>query len=115
MPTWNYIDVHAYGALHLVEDDEWLRRFLERLSQRHEAGRETPWRMADQPAAYMRGMIKGIIGFEIAVTRLEGKYKLSQNRPAADRPRIAAALEAGGDAAAIAIARLMREREPDLS
>ncbi len=114
VPTWNYVDVHAYGALRLVEDDAWLRRFLERLSQRHEAGREAPWRMADQPAAYMSGMIRGIIGFEIAVTRLEGKYKLSQNRPAADRPRITAALEARGDPEAVAIARLMREREPDL-
>ena len=55
---------------------------------------ETPWRMQDQPAAYLAGMLKGIVGIEIAVTRLEGKFKLSQNRPAADRPRIVAALEA---------------------
>ena len=114
VPTWNYVDVHAYGTLRLVEDEDWLRRFLQRLSERHEESQEMPWRMADQPPAYMRGMIKGIVGFEIAVTRLEGKYKLSQNRPAADRPRIAAALEARGDPDARAVARLMREREPDL-
>ena len=67
--------------------------------------------MQDLPEPYMRGMLKGIIGLDIAVTRLEGKYKLSQNRPAVDRPRIVAALEAHGDADAVAIAGLMRERE----
>ena len=112
VPTWNYVDVHAYGALRLVEDEDWLRRFLERLSERHEAGREAPWRIEDQPAAYMRGMVKGIIGFEIAVTRLEGKYKLSQNRPATDRPGVIAALEAQSDQDAREVARLMRDREP---
>lgn len=114
VPTWNYADVHAYGALRLVEEEEWLRRFLHKLSARHEAGRAAPWRMEDQPAAYIAGMIKGIIGLDITVTRLEGKYKLSQNRPAVDRPRITAALETEGGADALAIAQLMREREPEL-
>jgi transcriptional regulator len=59
----------------------------------------------------MAGMLRGIVGFEISVTRLEGKFKLSQNRPVADRPRIIAALEAGGDAKAGGVARLMRQRE----
>ncbi len=111
VPTWNYADVHVYGTVRLVDDADWLRRFLHRLSQRHEAGGETPWRMEDQPAAYMTGMLKGIVGLDIAVTRLEGKFKLSQNRPAADRPRIIAALDARGDAEAGAVARLMQERE----
>ena len=115
VPTWNYVDVHAYGSLRLIEDDEWLRRLLRRLSDRHEAGRPEPWRMQDLPEAYMRGMLRGIIGLDITVIRLEGKYKLSQNRPTADRPRIAAALEAGGDADAVAIAQLMREREPGVA
>ena len=115
VPTWNYVDVHAYGVLRLVEDHEWLRRFLQKLSARHEAGRAAPWRMEDQPAAYIAGMVKGIIGLDIAVTRLEGKYKLSQNRPPADRPRIAAALEARGGADDFGIARLMRERELGLA
>jgi transcriptional regulator len=112
VPTWNYVDVHAYGTLRLVEDDEWLRLLLRRLSDRHEARSAEPWRMQELPEAYMTGMLKGIIGLDIAVTRLEGKYKLSQNRPAADRPRIVAALEAQGHAEAVAIAGLMREREP---
>ncbi|MGC2521174.1 MAG: FMN-binding negative transcriptional regulator [Stellaceae bacterium] len=112
VPTWNYADVYAYGTVRVIDDAAWLRDFLHRLSQRHEAGSETPWRIEDQPADYMAGMVKGIVGIEIAVTRLEGKFKLSQNRPAADRPQIVAALEARGDAEAGAVARLMREREP---
>jgi transcriptional regulator len=112
VPTWNYVDVHAYGRVQLVEDDYWLRRFLVRLSERHEAHNLQAWRMQDLPEAYVGTMLKGIIGFEIAVTRLEGKYKLSQNRPAADRPGVIAALESQTDPESHAVARLMRDREP---
>ena len=112
VPTWNYADVHAYGTVRLVEDDEWLRRFLARLSARHEARNPAPWRMQDLPGDYVEVMLKGIIGLDIAVTRLEGKYKLSQNRPAEDRPVVIDALEAQSDPDAQAVARLMRERQP---
>ena len=112
VPTWNYVDVHAYGTVQLVEDDKWLRRFLVRLSERHEACNPVAWRMQDLPEAYVGTMLKGIIRFEIAVTRLEGKYKLSQNRPAADRPGVIAALESQTDPESHAVARLMRDREP---
>jgi transcriptional regulator len=112
VPTWNYVDVHAYGTLCLIDDVDWLRIVLRRLSDRHEASSAEPWKMQDLPEPYVSGMMKGIIGLDIAVERLEGKYKLSQNRPAADRPRITAALEARGDADAVGVARLMREREP---
>ena len=112
VPTWNYVDVHAYGTLRLIDDVDWLRMVLRRLSDRHEASSAEPWKMQDLPEPYLSGMMKGIIGLDIAVARLEGKYKLSQNRPAADRPRIAAALEQRGDADAMGVARLMREREP---
>ena len=112
VPTWNYVDVHAYGTLRLIEDEDWLRGLLQRLSDRHEAGSPAPWRMQDLPEPYLQGMLKGIIGLDIAVSRLEGKYKLSQNRPAVDRPRIVAALERRGDPDALAVAALMREREP---
>jgi transcriptional regulator len=111
VPTWNYADVHAYGTVQLVEDAEWLHRFLVRLSERHEARNPVAWRMQDLPGAYVETMLKGIIGLDIAVTRLEGKYKLSQNRPAADRPSVIAALEAQGDPESRAVARLMRDRE----
>ena len=112
VPTWNYADVHAYGTVQLIEDEEWLHRFLVRLSERHEARNAVPWRMEDLPKPYARSMLKGIVGLDIAVTRLEGKYKLSQNRPAADRPGVIDALEAQDDDEPRAVARLMREREP---
>ena len=111
VPTWNYADVHAYGIVRLVEDADWLRRLLRRLSERHESRNPVPWRMQDLPETYLESMLRGIVGLDIAVTRLEGKYKLSQNRPAADRPRVVAALEAQSNADARAVALLMRERE----
>lgn len=111
VPTWNYASVHAYGAARVIADREWLSDLLRRLSERHEAREATPWRMQDQPEAFLSGMLNGIVGFEIAVTRLEGKFKLSQNRPATDRPRIVAALEARDDADSHGVAELMRERE----
>jgi len=111
VPTWHYVDVHAYGTVRLIEDGDWLLGLLRRLTERHEAGNPEPWRIEDLPEAYLEGMVKGIIGLDIAVTRLEGKYKLSQNRPSADRPRVIAALERAGDENSVEVAQLMRERE----
>lgn len=111
VPTWNYADVHAYGPVRAIDDPAWLRDLVQRLSERHEAREPAPWRMQDLPEPYVQGMLNGIGGFEIAVSRLEGKFKLSQNRPAEDRPRIFSALERRGDPEARAVARLMRERE----
>ena len=112
VPTWNYATVHAYGPARRIDDSDWLRDLVRRLSDRHEAREPEPWRMQDLPEPYVQSMLKGIVGVEIAVTRLEGKFKLSQNRPAADRPRIVAALERREDADSKAVAALMREREP---
>ena len=111
VPTWNYASVHAYGASRAITDRDWLNDLLRRLSERHEARETTPWRMQDQPEAFLNGMLGGIVGFEIAVGRLEGKFKLSQNRPAVDRSRIVAALEAREDADSLGVAQLMRDRE----
>jgi transcriptional regulator len=112
VPTWNYATVHAYGAARRVADPDWLRALLHRLTERHEAREPAPpWRMEDQPEPYLRSMLNGIVGIEIEVSRLEGKFKLSQNRPAADRPRIIAALERRDDPDSHGVARLMRERE----
>jgi transcriptional regulator len=113
VPTWNYASVHAYGAARVIRDRDWLSDLLRRLSERHEAREAVPWRMQDLPDAFLSGMLGGIVGFEIAVTRLDGKFKLSQNRPAVDRPSIVAALEARDDADSHGVARLMRERETD--
>jgi transcriptional regulator len=113
VPTWNYAAVHAYGPARRIADADWLRGFVRRLTERHEAREPTPpWRMQDLPEPYVASMLNGITGIEIAISRLEGKFKLSQNRPAADRPRIIAALERRDDADSRAVSQLMREREP---
>ena len=112
VPTWNYATVHAYGPARRIEDAAWLRDLVRRLSERHEALEPMPWDMQKLPEDYVQSMLKGIVGVEIAVSRLEGKFKLSQNRPATDRPRIIAALERRADPESRAVAQLMREREP---
>jgi transcriptional regulator len=108
VPTWNYASVHAYGPIRGIRDKEWLRNLLQRLSERHEAREAAPWRMQDLPDPFLDGMMSGIMGFEIAVARFEGKFKLSQNGPAPDRLRIIAVLEAREDANAHGVAQLMR-------
>ncbi|MBV9015575.1 MAG: FMN-binding negative transcriptional regulator [Alphaproteobacteria bacterium] len=112
VPTWNYASVHAYGAARRIDDPLWLQDLVRRLSERHEAREPQPWDMQGLPEPYVQSMLKGIVGIEIAVSRLEGKFKLSQNRPAGDRPRIIAALEQRDDPESHGVARLMREREP---
>jgi len=112
VPTWNYASVHAYGPARRIDDADWLRDLVRRLSERHEGREPKPWSMQGLPEPYMQSMLKGIVGIEIAVSRLEGKFKLSQNRPAADRPRIIAALERRLDPEAHAVAQRMRQREP---
>jgi transcriptional regulator len=112
VPTWNYADVHAYGTVRAVDEAGWLRDFVARLSAHHEAREPVPWQMSALPPPYVDGMLRGIVGFELAVSRLEGKFKLSQNRPAADRPRIIAALDRRADPESRGVADLMREREP---
>jgi len=111
VPTWNYASVHAYGTARAIDDRDWLRDMLDRLSTRHEAREAAPWRMRDLPPSYIETMLRGIVGIEIAVDRLEGKFKLSQNRPASDRPRIITALERRDDEGSRDVAALMRQRD----
>ena len=84
VPTWNYVAVHAYGTLTFTDDPTFLRRHLEALVTRHEAGRGEPWAVSDAPAAYVEQQERAIVGVRIEITRLEGKWKMSQNRSAAD-------------------------------
>jgi transcriptional regulator len=102
VPTWNYAAVHAYGVARIVEDADELRSMLGALVDQHESAFERPWLM-DLPEDYMGRMLRGVVGVEIAITRLEGKLKMSQNRDADDRRRVVAALEAGGDHATAAM------------
>jgi transcriptional regulator len=85
VPTWNYITVHARGDIRWIADGDWLRAHVGALSATHEAGRENPWAISDAPASYVDGLLRAIVGFELSNTKLEGKWKLTQNRDAADR------------------------------
>lgn len=108
VPTWNYAVAHAYGPVRFIDDRAWLRAFVEGLTDRHEAGRPDPWKVTDAPADFVDTMLGAIVGLEIPVARLVGKWKVSQNRPPHDREGVVEALrrEGGGDAAAMA--RLVR-------
>jgi len=89
VPTWNYAVVHAYGALRVIEDEKWLRDQIECVTVSQESVRAEPWAVSDAPAGFVEGLMRAIVGIEIEITRIEGKWKVSQNRPAADRRCVA--------------------------
>jgi transcriptional regulator len=109
VPTYNYIVVHAYGPLRVVEDRAWLRELVERLTNRHEAAGPEPWKITDAPRDYIEKMLGAIVGIEIPVTKLLGKWKASQNRPPADREGVVRGLSEIGDAGAAAMASFVKE------
>ena len=108
VPTWNYAAVHASGIAKAIQDAAWLRRMVEDLTNRHEQGRTDPWQVSDAPADYVEKLLGAIVGIEIAVTRMLGKWKFSQNRPAADRQGVIAGLERDGTAAQIDVAAVIK-------
>ena len=107
VPAWNYIVVHAYGRLETYDDRESLLANVVALTTHHEASRPEPWKVSDAPASYIDAQLKGIIGISLRIDRLEGKWKISQNRSAADQPSDAAALHAAGTDASVAMAETM--------
>jgi transcriptional regulator len=107
VPTWNYAAVHAYGRAEMIDDPARLEDIVQRLTVQYEAGRERPWTTADLSREYVAGMLRGIVGFEVEITRLEGKHKLSQNRNATDRRNVIAALAASASADDQALAEYM--------
>ncbi len=112
VPTWNYVMVQVRGRPRVIEDAAWLRAQIEALTSRQERGRDAPWAVGDAPEAFVDAQIKAIIGLEVEITHIAGKWKASQNRPAADRAGIIAGLEATGDEATLAMASIVREAEP---
>jgi transcriptional regulator len=94
VPTWNYAVVHAYGKLSFFDDAQRLREVVERLTRTHEAQFAEPWNVDDAPAQFVDGLLRAIVGFELKISRLEGKWKNSQNRNEADQAGVAAALKA---------------------
>jgi transcriptional regulator len=85
VPTWNYVVVHAYGPLRVINDDQWLLKNVEKLTNIHEAGSPVPWKVSDAPEDFIQSQLKGIVGLELSIQRLEGKWKVSQNRTARER------------------------------
>lgn len=109
VPTWNYAVVHADGAPRVVEDEAWLGRLVDRLVGIYESGRTPPW-PGTLPADYKAKQLRAIVGFEMAITRIEGKFKLNQNRSLEDQRGAIRDLEARDDPAARSVAELMKHR-----
>ena len=112
VPTYNYMVVHAYGPLTTFDDPDVLERHLRRLTAAHEAAFADQWSLDDAPAAYIRGQMKGIVGIEIPIARLEGKCKLSQNRPAADQAGVVEGLSDSDNSSHRAMAQVISLRNP---
>lgn len=104
VPTFNYIVVHAYGEMRVIEDVDWLRRFVGGLTKRFEAPREAPWAVTDAPEDFIAAQLRAIVGIEIPVARLIGKWKASQNRPLQDQQGVVRGLRESADPAARAMA-----------
>ncbi|MCJ2143638.1 FMN-binding negative transcriptional regulator [Methylobacterium sp. E-066] len=97
VPTWNYATVHAWGRPRVIEDVDWLRRQIADLTALREAPRATPWAVDDAPAPFVAAQARAIVGIEIPITRIEGKWKMSKNRPEADRAGVIAGMRAEGE------------------
>jgi transcriptional regulator len=111
VPTWNYVMVQAEGVARLRDQADWKGEQVSALTDQQEQGRERPWAVADAPETYVESQLRGVVGLEIAISSLKGKYKLSQNRDEADRAGVIAGLPAEGETAG-ATARFMARKEP---
>lgn len=107
VPTWNYVVVHAQGRLRAIEDKAWIRSQIEALTAQQEAGFAVPWQVGDAPADFIAGMLDHIVGIELVIDRLQGKWKVSQNQPAQNRQGVIQGLETCNDAATRQMAALI--------
>jgi transcriptional regulator len=107
VPTWNYVAVHVYGQAEFFEDEDRLREAVTRLTNLHEGPRQEPWSVTDAPDPFIRSQLKGIVGVRMPVSRIEGKRKMSQNRPEADRVGVAEGLASSDRPSDRAVARLI--------
>jgi transcriptional regulator len=109
VPTWNYAVVHAYGPLKVIDDASWLLGFLNRLTNIHEASSPVPWKVGDAPVDYIDSIVKAIVGVELPIRRIEGKWKVSQNRTVADREGVIEGLKELDSPASLAMKALVEE------
>jgi transcriptional regulator len=115
VPTWNYAIVHVYGTLRVIDDVAWLRSLVEQLTDRHEAEHahatgDAPWH-GDAPESFIDRQLEAIVGLELPIARIEGKWKVSQNRSAEDRAGVVAGLRRSDDPAMRVMAELVHERK----
>lgn len=108
VPTWMYAAIHAYGKVKFVDDAEWLRDIVTRLTDKHEASNAQPWKVTDAPPAYVDAQLARIIGVELPISRLEGKWKFDQRSTEQDRNGVMAGLEASGTTGNLEAANVMR-------
>ncbi len=111
VPTWNYVAVHAYGRVEVFDDPDRLLALVTRLTDSHEGTRGDPWHVSDAPESYIRSMLGAIVGLEMRIDRLEGKWKMSQNRSDADREGVVAGFAQDERPSARAVAHVMTETE----
>ena len=109
VPTWNYAVVHLHGRLRIRDDAGWLRTLVGRLTDTHEASRAHRWQVDDAPPDYVDQMLRAIVGIEVEVTRVQAKWKTSQNRSAGDRAGVVAGLQSVGTDATHALAAMVRD------
>lgn len=107
VPTWNYAIVQAYGPMTVRDDADWVLAQIRALTSHHEASRSEPWAVEDAPDAFVAAQLKGIVGIEIPISRIEGKWKASQNRPEADRRGVSEGLREAADDASQRMAELV--------
>lgn len=112
VPTYNYMVVHAHGTLRAIDDPAWVRSLVERLTDHFESGRSAPWAVSDAPDEFVTQQLRAVVGIELPVTRIEGKWKVSQNRPAADRAGVVEGLRETGDPAAEVMAAAVEAHAP---
>jgi transcriptional regulator len=109
VPTWNYVAVHAYGNLKIVDDTDWLRTQLETLTKQHEANLLEPWSIHDAPTEFTNKLMESIIGIEMRVARLLGKWKVSQNQPVPNKEGVVKGLQASNQLGSLEMAKLIKE------
>lgn len=110
VPTWNYVAVHAYGPLRVIQDPEWMLAHLVALTDKNEAALPVPWSVSDVPKDFIETMMKGIVGFEMPIRKLEGKWKMSQNRNEADVASVLHGLEEVGTPESLTMRSLVETR-----
>lgn len=111
VPTWNYAVVHVHGRLRVIDDAIWLRRLLETLTDHHEASQPQPWKVSDAPEDHIEKSLHAIVGLEVVIERIEGKFKLSQNHPARNRAGVIAGLRERDGDGDVELAALMAQQE----